>query len=63
MKIGFLPALALLFIGLKLCNVIAWPWWLVLMPLWIGFAVVAAIVISTVITCVTLHFVSRNRRK
>ena len=35
MRIGFLPALALLFIGLKLGGVIAWSWWLVLLPLWV----------------------------
>ena len=29
----FLPLLALLLIGLKLGNVIAWSWWLVLLPL------------------------------
>lgn len=26
--------LALLFIGLKLCSVIDWGWWLVLLPVW-----------------------------
>ena len=30
---GFLTALCLLFIGLKLAGVLAWPWWLVLSPL------------------------------
>ncbi len=33
----FLPLLALLFIGLKLGGIIAWSWWLVLMPIWIPF--------------------------
>lgn len=36
MKIGFLGLLTLLFIGLKLTHVIAWSWWLVLAPLYIG---------------------------
>lgn len=31
----FLPALALLFIGLKLGKVIEWSWWWILAPLWI----------------------------
>lgn len=35
MKVGFLSLLALLFIGLKLGGVIAWPWIWVLAPLWI----------------------------
>ena len=34
MKIGFLSLLALLFIGLKLGNVIAWSWVWVLAPIW-----------------------------
>jgi hypothetical protein len=33
-QIGFLGLLALLFIGLKLGGVIAWSWWLVLLPLY-----------------------------
>ena len=35
MQIGFLPLLCLLFIGLKLGGLIAWSWWLVLLPLWV----------------------------
>lgn len=35
--ISFFALLALVFIVLKLCNVIAWSWWLVLAPLWIPF--------------------------
>ena len=34
----FLPLLGLLFIALKLTNVIAWSWWLVLLPLYGGLA-------------------------
>jgi hypothetical protein len=36
----FLPALALLFIGLKLAGAIAWSWWWVTLPLWGGLALV-----------------------
>lgn len=38
--IGFLGALALLFIGLKLAGIITWSWVWVLAPLWIPLAVV-----------------------
>lgn len=38
MKITFLSALAIVFIVLKLTNVIDWSWWLVTSPLWIGLA-------------------------
>ena len=34
----FLPLLGLLFIALKLTNVITWSWWLVLLPLYGGAA-------------------------
>jgi len=33
---SFYKALTLLFITLKLCSVITWPWWLVLLPFGIG---------------------------
>lgn len=32
--IGLFGAAALMFTGLKLAGVIAWPWWQVLAPLW-----------------------------
>lgn len=34
--IGFIGMLTIAFIVLKLCGVIAWSWWWVLSPLWIG---------------------------
>lgn len=33
--IGFCGLLAIVFIVLKLCNVIDWSWWWVLCPIWI----------------------------
>lgn len=42
--IGFLGALTILFIALKLTHVIDWSWWWVLAPLWIPVAVVLGIV-------------------
>lgn len=36
--IGFLGLLAIVFITLKLTNVIAWSWWYVTAPLWGGVA-------------------------
>ena len=47
--IGFTGLLTVLFVGLKLTNVVAWSWWWVLSPLWIplllliGFLIIAAI--------------------
>ena len=47
--IGFFGLLAIVFITLKLCGVIAWSWWWVLAPLWIPFAVIFAIAIICMI--------------
>lgn len=35
MEVGFLDLVLITFVVLKLCNVIDWSWWLVLIPLWI----------------------------
>jgi len=42
---GFIGALQLAFIILKLCNVIKWSWWLVLLPLWVELGVVVLIIV------------------
>ena len=34
--IGFTGVLTIVFIILKLCNIITWSWWWVLSPLWIS---------------------------
>ena len=40
---GFLGLLGLLFIALKLTGYISWSWFYVLMPIWLPFAIVLAI--------------------
>jgi hypothetical protein len=42
--VGFASLLAILFIGLKLCNQIDWSWWWVLSPLWIPIALILGII-------------------
>lgn len=42
--IGFVELLQLAFIILKLCKVINWSWWLVLIPLWIEIILVVGII-------------------
>jgi hypothetical protein len=41
--ISFVGLLQVLFIGLKLTNFIAWPWWQVLLPGIIYFGIVAVL--------------------
>lgn len=43
--IGFTGLLAILFIGLKLGNVITWSWLWVLSPIWIPIGIVLSILI------------------
>jgi hypothetical protein len=38
--ISFTGALTVLFVGLKLTNVITWSWWWVLSPIWISLSLV-----------------------
>lgn len=53
--VSFLQLLTVLFIGLKLGNVINWSWWWVLAPLWIpvGIALVVLMVALFVILCIS----------
>ena len=44
-EVGFCGLLTLLFIALKLCNVIDWSWYWVLSPLWIPFTLVIGVVL------------------
>lgn len=41
--IGFFGLLTILFIGLKLGNVIDWSWWWVLSPLWVPITALVVI--------------------
>lgn len=47
--IGFCGVLTLIFVTLKLLDVIAWSWWWVLAPLWIPVAIVLVVILITVI--------------
>ena len=41
--IGFVGLLQVLFIGLKLTNYIAWPWWQVLLPIIICTSIIVVL--------------------
>lgn len=51
-KIGFFDLLTLVFITLKLTNVINWSWWLVLLPLY-GSAIVTIVVFAIALSVMT----------
>ena len=48
-SIGFSGILFIVFLILKLTNVIAWSWWWVTSPLWITIALNILIIISIVL--------------
>lgn len=45
-----IDVLQIVFIVLKLCGVIKWSWWLVLMPLWISLGI-GIIAITIFVIC------------
>lgn len=48
--IGFTGLLAIVFIVLKLTNVIGWSWWWVTAPIWIPVAITLVIFIVCVVS-------------
>lgn len=44
-----IDVLQIVFIVLKLCGVIKWSWWLVLMPLWISLGIGVILLIILII--------------
>jgi hypothetical protein len=52
--IGFTGLLTVLFVGLKLTNVIAWSWLWVFSPLWIPLLLMIIILIVTLIVTALL---------
>jgi hypothetical protein len=61
--IGFAGLLTIVFVTLKLIHKIAWSWWWVLSPMWIGaaFAVLTLLVLGAV--AFTVSRAGRSRRQ
>lgn len=47
----FCSVLTILFIGLKLCGVVAWPWWLVLSPLFSAAVLAVLMAVTLFVFC------------
>ncbi len=53
--IGFVGVLQIVFIVLKLCNLINWSWWLVLLPIIIsGGLTILLLVVALIVAAVML---------
>ena len=50
--VGLVPALGLLFIGLKLTGAINWSWWWVLVPFWGMPALMVVVFLIYVFACI-----------
>ena len=50
--IGLPGLLTVLFVGLKLTNVISWSWWWVLSPMWISALIAIAILTIILIAAI-----------
>lgn len=65
--IGFLGMLALVFITLKLTEVIDWSWWWVTAPLWGILALIIAVWVLVLTGAFTIdvmrHIAGRSKRK
>ena len=60
--IGVIDLLVIMFIGLKLANVIDWSWWWVLAGWWVQL-VIAGGIYGLVAVAQTLNQISRAKRK
>jgi len=55
--VGFFGLLTIVFITLKLTNVIGWSWWWVLSPLWGAFLLMSALLVPfpLLVLCVLMY--------
>lgn len=61
--IGFVGLLTIVFIVLKLCNVISWSWWWVLSPFWISTGLAAFILLIILVFMVIKNVNKKDKRK
>ena len=54
---GFCGLLTIAFIVLRLCGVINWSWWLVLLPTLISIALPIVIILIAVLVCVIIGWI------
>ncbi len=50
--IGFTGLLTIVFIVLKLLNVIKWSWWWVLSPIWISFGIALVVIFIPIVAAI-----------
>ena len=60
---GFCGLLTITFIILKLCGVIDWSWWLVLLPMIISITLPITIILVMLLVCVIINWVDNTKFK
>ena len=58
--IGLGTVLFMIFMTLKLCDVIDWSWWWVASPLWVPFGIIALFFVFVAILAVITHLLKRR---
>lgn len=61
--ITFLGLLQIVFITLKLCNVITWSWWWVMAPLWMPIALCAIVAVIVILVLIVGVAIGIHKRK
>lgn len=61
--VGYLGWLSLIFIVLKLTGYINWPWWYVLAPIWIPFAIVFGLLTLILVALAIVTCFSKRQSK
>jgi phosphoglycerol transferase MdoB-like AlkP superfamily enzyme len=61
LTLNVLPLLGILFVALKLTNVIDWSWWWVTSPFWGGPAIILAVLILIIPAAVISVFFADQR--
>ena len=61
--IGFLGALTLIFIVLKLCGIIHWSWIWVLMPTLLPISLVLVVCLGLIFKCCVSHLFKKIKNK
>lgn len=52
--INFMYLLGLIFVTLKLCNIITWSWWIVTLPFWLSYGII--LIASFVVLLIVMLF-------
>lgn len=56
-------AATFILVGLKLFDVIEWPWLAILSPIWLPIAAVASILLAVTMICFGCYYVDERKKK